>query len=232
MSVFGVLKSDDKVFTGDKIRFDASQSYVTSNDAFHATVSHEISFDLGVTWINISTAKKIDFGWTTSGAKEVRLRVTSTAETQTVTKTITVLNLTTQALFSNDSDLYRFEPEIDQYLPKKWSSWNLIHLQTQEWIIDWLDESRIYKADGSKFAVADFGDSQQVKQLSIYKTLELIFEGNSNIAGDLFSLKRDKYKAMAFEKLNRSSLRLDYNDDGVIGVNEKIDLFSGELTRG
>jgi hypothetical protein len=231
MSVFGVLKSDEKVFTGDKIRFDANQSYVTSNDAF-ATVSHEISFDAGVTWINISAAKKIDFGWSTAGAKEVRLRVTSTAETQTVTKTITVLNLTTQALFSNDSDLYRYEPEVDQYLPKKWSSWNLIHLQAQQWILDWLDESRIYKYDGSKYGVADFGDSQQVKQLSTYKVLEMIFEGNSNVVGDLFSIKRDKYKALAQEKCSRSNLRLDYDNNGTIDTNEKIDLFSGELTRG
>lgn len=230
MSAFAILKSDDKVFVGDKIQFDASESFVTPDDAF-ADVSHEISFDAGSTWINISANKKIDYIFGTDGDKTVQLRVTSDDDTQTVSKTVTALDVEDQALFSKDADLYLYEPDIDRYLPKKWSSWNMIHLKAQEFIIDWLDESRITKQDGSKFAVADFGDSQQVKQLSCFKALEIIFEGNSNVVGDISSVKRDKYAGLVIQKLNRSSLRLDYDDDGTVDTNEKLDLFTGTLTR-
>jgi uncharacterized transporter YbjL len=59
----------------------------------------------------------------------------------------------------------------------------------------------------------------------------LIYEGNSNVVGDLSSVKRDKYKGMVIEKLSRANLRLDYNDDGTIDTNEKINLMSGTLVR-
>lgn len=233
LSLFGVIKSDDNVFTGDKIRFDFRQSFLTPDVIFSTTLSHQVSFDAGATYLDVTSNKYIDYMYSTSGSKTVTLKLkTSTAVEQTFTKIITVLDITTAALFSKDHDLYQFEPEIDQYLPKKWSSWNMIHKQAQEWIIDWLDEAAIYKYDGSKFAVADIGDSQQVKQLSIYKVLEIIFEGNSNIVGDLFSIKRDKYKALAQQKMSRANLRLDYDDSGVVDTNERINLVSGTLIRG
>lgn len=232
MSIFGVIKCDNKVFTGDKLRVDVSESFLAPSLTF-ATTSHEVSFDSGTTWYNVTSTKKIDWMFTTSGSKTVSLRLSNTVPANaTFTKTVTCLDITTQGLFSTDSDLYKFEPEIDNYLPKKWSSWNLIHLQAQEWIIDWLDESRIYKYTGAKYTVADIMDVQQVKQLSIYKTLEFIFEGNSNIAGDIFSLKRDKYKALALAKLSRGALNLDFDDDNVAGINERKDLFTSTLERG
>jgi hypothetical protein len=232
MSIFGVIKSDDQVFANDKIRIDASESFLAPGLSFHATVSHEISVDAGVTWYNISSSKKVDWIFSTTGAKTISLRLTTTApSTQTFTKSITVLNQTTQGMFSKDSDLYKFEPEIDQYLPKKWSSWNLIHLQAQEWIMDWLDESRLYNIIGLKYTVADIMDIQQVKQLSCYKVLEFIFEGNSNVVGDISSMKRDKYRSLALTKMSRGALNLDFNDDGIAGATERHDLFTGGLTR-
>lgn len=232
MSIFGIIKSDDVVFSGDKLRIDVSDSFLAPGLSFGAT-SHEISVDSGVTWYNVTTTKKVDWIFSTTGAKTISLRLTtSTAATATVTKSVTVLSLTTQALFSKDADLYKFEPEIDQYLPKKWSSWNLVHLQAQEWIIDWLDEKRIYNQNGAKYVVADIMDKQQVKQLSIYKVLEFIYEGNSNIVGDLFSIKRDKYQALANEKCSRSQLSLDYNANDLADANERINLMSVDLRRG
>lgn len=236
MAIFGIIKSDDKVFTGDKIRYDFSQSFVTPDTGFAATGSHQVSFDSGVTYIDISAKKYVDYIYTSAGTKIVTLKLTdSTAITpviQTFTKSIVCLDLTTAKLFSKDNDLYQFEPDIDAYLPKKYSSWNMIHKQAQEWIVDWLDEQGIYKSDESLYVAADIINSQQVKQLSIYKVLEIIFEGNSNIAGDIFSIKRDKYRALVVEKSNRSYLRLDYDGDGIQDVSERVNMVSGTLTRG
>lgn len=232
MSIFGVIKSDDKVFTGDKLRIDVSQSFLAPALVF-ATVSHEVSVDGGVTWYDVTAKKFVDWIFSTAGVKTISLRVSTTQPAnQVFTKQVTVMDLTAQNLFSKDSDLYRLEPEIDNYLPKKWSSWNLIHLQAQEWIIDLLDEKGMTNDAGAKYTVADLMDKQQVKQLSLYKVLEFIFEGNSNIVGDLYSIKRDKYQSLANDKSARSNLALDANNNDVQDQFESTDLFSVDLKRG
>lgn len=231
MSIFGLIKSDDKVFTGDKLFIDVSKSFLSPGLSF-ATVSHEISMDSGVTWINVTSTKNISWIFTTSGAKTIQLRVSTTEPANEVfTKSINCVNLTTQALFSNDSDLYGYESEIDQYLPKKWSSWNLIHLKAQEWIMDWLDEKRVLNQDGEKYVVADLLDTVQVKQLSCAKTLELIYESNINIPDDLFTKKRDKYREMVQEKASKARLVLDFNKDGIANDGEVTDLLSVTMLR-
>lgn len=230
--IFGVIKSDDKVFTGDKVRIDVSSSFLAPGLSFKTPISHEVSSDGGTTWYDVTAKKMVDWIFYTAGDKEISLRLTlSDNSTQTFTKDVTVLNLTTQNLFSNDSDLYIYEPDIDQYLPKKWSSWNLVHLKAQEYIMDWLDEKRIFKEDGSKFVVADLLDIQEVKQFSIAKALEFIFEGNSNIVGDISSVKKDKYKELANEKGSRAQISLNYTGDATEENPERIDLLSVGINR-
>lgn len=224
MSIFGIIKSDDQVFTGDKLRIDVGGSFLAPDLTF-ATVSHEISVDAGVTWYNVTAKKYVDWLFTTSGIKTISVRISTTEPaSQIFTKDIEVLNLATANLFSLDFDLYIHEPEIDQYRPKKWSSWNLVHLRAQSWIIDFLDEKGIFAENGSKYTVADIMDKQQVKQLSAYKTLQFIFEGNSNVGGDLFSIKAAEYEKLANAKASRSQLSLDYNKDTLKNDNERTNL--------
>lgn len=224
MSIFGIIKSDDQVFTGDKLRIDVGGSFLAPDLTF-ATVSHEISVDAGVTWYNVTAKKYVDWLFTTAGIKTISVRISTTEPaSQVFTKDIEVLNLATANLFSLDFDLYIHEPEIDQYRPKKWSSWNLVHLRAQSWIIDFLDEKGIFAENGSKYTVADIMDKQQVKQLSAYKTLQFIFEGNSNVGGDLFSIKAAEYEKLANAKASRSQLSLDYNKDTLKNDNERTNL--------
>lgn len=228
MSIFGIIKSDDVVFSGDKIRIDASESFLAPNLTF-ATVSHEVSVDGGATWYNITGPKKyVDWIFSTSGTKTISLRLSTTEPASEIfTKDITVLNLATANLFSNDSDLYQYETDINQYLPKKWSSWNLIHLAAQKHIVDWLDEKRIFAQDGTKYTQADLLDKSEVRQFSIFKTLELIFASNYTIVGDIFSSKRDKYRELANEKASRAQISLDFNKDTINNdATERTDLLS------
>ncbi len=232
MSIFGIIKSDDKVFTGDKLLINVADSFLTPPLEF-ATVSHEISVDNGVTWFDVSSKMQLGWVFTTPGLKTISLRVSTTEpSSQVFTKTINALDIVAAKLFSKDEDLYLYEPEIDQYLPKKWSSWNPIHKAAQDWIIDWLDEKRIFNKNGAKYTVADILDIQQVRQLSCYKALEFIFQGNSNVVGDIFSVKRDKYRELANEKASRSQLALDYDADSVAGPQERTDLNTVILRRG
>jgi hypothetical protein len=229
--IFGIIKSDDKVFTGDKIRVDLSDSFLAPGSTFD-TISHEVSFDLGVTWFDISQRKYIDWIFGSPGTKTIQARFTTTAPlTTTISKDVECLDLTLQGLFSKDSDLYQYETEIDQYLPKKWSSWNLIHLQAQEWIMDLLAEKRILNQDGKKYVVADLLDKQEVKQMSVAKALELIYESNINSPDDLFTQKRNKYKEMLNDKVAKSFLTLDYNQNTTAEADEKIDMHSVAVYR-
>jgi len=232
MSIFGIIKSDDKVFTGDKLRIDVSASFIAP-DLTLATISHEISVDAGVTWYNITAKKYVDWVFTTSGTKTISLRINTTLPSSEIfTKDVTVINLSAAGLFSSDFDLYAYEPEIDNYLPKKWSSWNMVHLRAQEWITDMLDEKDIKAHDGSKYTAADILDKQQVKQLSTYKALQFIFDGNSNVAGDLFSIKAAKYMELSNTKASRSQLALDFNKDTIQNSYEKTILHTIIVRRG
>jgi hypothetical protein len=232
MSVFGIIKCDEKVFVADKIRLDARESFIAPGLTY-ATLSHEISVDAGVTWYNISDKKYVDWLFSTAGTKTISLRLSTTEPASyTFTKDVVVLDVVTQKLFSNDSDLYKYETEIDQYLPKKWSSWNMIHLAAQEWIMDWLDEKRITDINGDKYVVDDIMDAQQVKQLSCYKALEFIYESNINIPDDLYTKKRDKYRTLANEKASKAQLSLDFNKDTLTDSGERTDLFSISVRRG
>ena len=232
MSIFGIIKCDDQVYSGDKIRINVSESFLAQGLAF-ATVSHEISVDAGATWYDVSLKKGIDWIFSTAGTKTISLRLNTTLpSSQTFTRDITVLDLSLANLFSKDFDLYVHEPEIDQYLPKKWSSWNMVHKRAQDWIVDFLDEKGIFAQDGTKYAAADLTDKQQVKQLSVYKTLQFIFEGNSNVVGDLFSIKAAKYETLSNTKASRSQLDLDYNKNAVADDFEKTNLHTIIVRRG
>ncbi len=232
MAIFGIIKSDDQVFTGDKIRFDCSESFVSPDVTFKSPISHEISTDGGVTWYNITLKKYVDWIFTTSGSKTITLRLTDSSDNQeTFTKVVSVSSLSTANLFSKDVDLYKYEPEIDQYLPKKWSSWNMIHLEAQKFLLNWLDEKQYFNQDGESYEAQDIMSIEQVREISTFKALEIIFAGNSNVVGDIFSIKRDKYKELFNEKASRSYLKLDYNNNGTIEQEDSTSLNSIRILR-
>lgn len=231
MAQFPIIKMDTMVFTGDKIRVDVSDSIITPNESF-ATVSHEISFDLGVTWFNISAKKIVDWVYSTAGNKTVTARITSNAGSTQSTASLLVVDITTAKLFSKDIDLYMYEQDIDSILPKRWSSWNLLHYAAQKWILDWLDEKRMTDQNGNKYGIDDILDPQEVKQLSCYKVLEFAYESNSNVVSDISSVKRDKYRALANEKASRAQLKLDYNKDTQSVASERTDMLSVMVNRG
>ena len=92
-------------------------------------------------------------------------------------------------------------------------------------------EKRIFNEASQKYVVADLLDKQEVKQLSIAKVLELIYESNINTPGDLFTQKREKYTAMVQEKAARSTLTLDFNGNTTSEEGERTDLHSVTVYR-
>lgn len=207
--IFGIIKSDDKVFTGDSILIDVSKSFLAPNVAFTPNNSHEISVDEGVTWYDISSKKQVNWLFSTHGVKTITLRLNTVSNgSQTFTKTIEVLNITTANLFSKDNDLYSYEPDIDNLMPKHWSSWNMVHLEAQSQIVQWLDRKNIRKTDGTQYVVSDFANIKQVREWSQALVLSLIYEGNSNQLNDVFKEKAITYRNLVSEKMQLAHIEL------------------------
>lgn len=141
---------------------------------------------------------------------------TPTAGTSTVTKTVKVYSAIGDNLFATDSDLLKFEPEIFNYLPAKYSTFNAFHRQAQKLILAHLDKENMLDAFLEKFDRFDFGDIAEVRDWATGIALRLIFEGASNAEDDIHALKAKRYED-GLEKTfrERAVLHLDLDQDGV-----------------
>ncbi len=209
--IFGIIKSDDEVFKGDKIRFNVEESFVNNGEVIE---SMEVSIDEGISYIEVKNKKYIDFILTDVGDKIITLNINpETGSPQTFTKTIKVLDYEDIPLFSKDNDLYAHEPEIDRHLPSKWSAWTLIHYEAQKKIVQWLDFKGIRKKDGSKYVAQDIVDIKEVREWSTFLVLMMIFRGNSNQLNDIFDQKATQYENMVEQKAALAHISL--SDSGV-----------------
>lgn len=226
MSLFGVIQTDEAIFMGDKTRIDVSQCFVTPDEV--QTITLEIKADAAASFISVTSSRHLDWIYSSKGSKTITVKLTSGVKTEEFTKTVTVLDLADEKLFSKDTDLVPYEPEVYSYLPAKWSSFNVIHWRVQKQILKWLDEKRIWTEDGSKLTLAEILDLTELRDLSVCMVLALIFEGVKNQVGDVFSEKAKHYADLATQKSQAATIRLDVNKDG---TNEMIDNLCGRLVR-
>lgn len=229
MAKFQIIQSEDKVFQGDKINFDFSKSVITPDETA-SVISHEFSID-NTNWINITPTKNIDWVFDTLGDQTIYFRHTSDVGSQVAMKTISVLDLVSQKLFSNDFDLVAYEPDIIKWVPKKWSSWNLVHLRAQDYIVNMLREKRIFDHLGNAYTKDDIFNILEVKDLSVALVLRYIFSGTSNSSDDVFKRKSDEYDKLVSQRASAASIKLDYNKNTVSDENETEDLRSIEIRR-
>jgi len=210
---FGIIQSEDKVFINDKINVDFSKSVITPDETA-ATISHEFSAD-GVAYINVSSTKNIDWSFSSSGLGTFYLRLTSNTGSTVFVKQIEVLHPDSQKLFSNDFDLVPYEPDIIKWLPKKWSSWNLIHLRAQDYIINMLREKGIKGQNNVAYTKDDIFDVLEVKDLSAALALRYIFSGTSNSSEDVFKRKSDEYDKLVTTRASAVAVKLDFNKNAL-----------------
>lgn len=228
---FGRIDCDDKVFTGDQLRVDVSKSILLPTETKADPTFYEISFDLGTTWFDISQTGYIDYMFSTPGNKTIQFRLTTDLGSDVFTKVVECLDLTAQNLFSLDFDLYPYEPDINKWLPNKWSSWNLIHLRSQNFIINSLYEKRIFKEDGSSYTKDDVFEIDKVKDWSAALSLYYIFEGLSNQVDDIYREKMQKYEKLASDRAATAQFKLDFNSNDISDEGELTDNRSVELIR-
>jgi hypothetical protein len=235
MAIFPVIKLEDNIQVDEKVRIDATHSFIDKGNAAITLVRIEPFATAGyVTVSGTGLTNKdwyLDYSYATSGVKTITVEITA-GTLVTKTKDITVVTAVEDYLFSSDNDLLTYEPEILNYLPKGWSSFNRIHRRAQQTILTYLDEKRMWTTSGARFVKTDLIDKQEVKDWAIALTINFIYEGLSNVVGDVFSNKATKYQSMADKRAIRAMVRIDADKNGTQGNLEGYDQFTGDLVRG
>jgi hypothetical protein len=217
---FPILKSEAIVQTYDRVRLNALDSFGTPDEPAVFKVEIEPEDSVGFFNITSNEYRYLDWSYVTDGEKVVTLKVTTRDNTNpllpvdveyTTTLTITVIDETDDYLFSNDNNLRTLEPDILRWIPAEYSSWNHIHRQAQTNILDWLNEIRIVKPDGTAFTKEDIVNKEQVRRLSSLTALRMIFFSLSNQVDDIFDKKAQYYSQLEQQARTRNYIDLDVN---------------------
>ena len=237
--LFPKLTFETVMQVDDKLRLDASRSFANDDENITDVLIEPESGSGFVSVYNNGNSQKwyLDWAYETDGFKDVSVQIVADSGTKTkiYSAAINVLDEDTDALLSNDNDLLPYEPDILNYLPKGKNSYIYAHRKSQERILAYLDEQRIWKDQGEIYTKQDLVDvgadiKDQFKQWSTFQTLLIIFESIQVSGGDIFQEKKAEYENLMRQARNRSSLRLDQNGDGVID-NVPYNIRSARLVR-
>lgn len=223
--IFGLIECDAKYQIGEKVRINYSKSYNVPNVDFTVALLKPSASDIDYAPTSLTDRDTffIDWIYTTAGTKTITLSLNDGSGLVTVTKDIEIVSAATDALFSTDADLIPHEDDILKWLPDGRSSWNYMHRKAQDLILKELYKSRIYADDGSMLTSAEVIDVNEVKEWSLFKTLEMIMNFTSNKPDDVFRQKAQYYGSKEHEWMNYAlnSLKLDFNKDGELTDSEE-----------
>lgn len=234
-----VLRFEPKVRAGDKIRFDASASYYLHGSP--AIQSVFIEPESGYGFLNITGTLPINkknwiLDWTygTHGVKDVTLRfVLSDASIHNKTYQVTVLSEAQDICYSDDQTLVVYEPEIMNWLPQGYSTWNHIHRRVTAEVVDFFDSLRIRDKDGNRLTADKINLTGDVKELATLWALKHIYFLASNKNDDKFYQKYQEVSRRLEEKKSKGDFAIDFDGDGEIeNSRERPDFRSMTLTRG
>lgn len=238
MSIFGNLRFDPIVQINEKTRLDASSSFINQDEMPITLVRIEAEsaagfIDVSALGVNPATDWFLDWGYATAGTKTVSLEITTDGAPSVSTYSVEVVLVADDALFANDDDLQKFEPDILKWLPTGRYTWNFIHRKVQEKILTEIYKNRIFADDGTKLEKTEVLDTSEVREWATFSALSMIFKGIQNASDDVFNQKSKDYdkKSNEFQQYSMNVLALDYNKDGNLSTSEKMDFRSGRLVR-
>lgn len=236
--IFPLLETEPIVQIGDKTRISASKTFTSDEPAITLV---QIEPEVGAGFINVSgspvLAKNwvLDWAYATSGTKAITLRVTTNGAPTVFSKTISVVTVAADNLWSNDADLIIHEPDIMKWVKSGRASFLDYHRMAQTRILEWLDNLKLWNQDGYAFTKEDITQAvavEDLKRISTYWVLELIFAGISNKTDDVFFQKQKTYGALRKDlQGERSRIRADFNQDGIIEDFEQVNIKAMRLYR-
>ncbi len=236
--IFPLLETEPIVQVLDKTRISASKTFTADETAITLV---EIEPEVGAGFIDVSGSPVLsknwvlDWAYATAGVKSIALRVTTDGAPTTFNKIITVLTAAEDNLWSNDADLIIHEPDIMKWVKSGRASFLDYHRMAQTRILEWLDNLKLWNKDGVAFTKEDITQAvavEDLKRISTYWALELIFAGISNKTDDVFFQKQRSYGALRKDlQGERSRIRADFDQDGVIEDFEQVNIKSMRLYR-
>ena len=212
----------------DKTRLDFRRTF--ASQATQAEIdSMTVYPDILSSGIDITEDKYLDWVYDVSGEKTIRVDVVDTdSNIFSENFTIKILTDAEDNLFSNDSDINSYEPDLFKWVQEGRDSFLDKHRTAQSEILEELNNAGYEKSNGSRYEAKDIVNIKEFQALSKYTTLRIIFEGISNDIDDVFAEKARRYNSLAVNTKKRAYYRLT-PDQNVGEV--KRDVFSGYLVR-
>lgn len=223
MAIFGIIKTEPVIQVDDKIRIDASKSFVSKDESIISLVEIEPEGGNGFIDVTGSSARDYFLDWSYSGTSRsvtVTLRITTDGAPVSFTQTIQVNTEADDMLFSTDADIINKENDILSWVQEGRSSFLNVHRQARDLILTYLDESGYTDNNGARLTAAAIVDTEEVREWSAALTLKLIFKSISNAVDDIFQEKASMYAGQESIHRNRAVLRFDKDGDGEIDRGE------------
>lgn len=237
--IFPLIEAEPIVQVNDKTRLSGIKSFTSKDEAVITLV--EIEPEAGSGFIPVTGSPLnsknwfLDWAYATAGTKVATVQITTDGAPVTLTKTIIVLDAATDKLWSDDSDIQIHEPDILNWVKPGRASFKDYHRMAQKRILEWLDNLKIWDKNGKAFTKDDIDvvlAAEDLKRISAYWTLELIFGGLSNKPDDVFATKEKVYRGFRKDlQGDRSRIRADWNKDTVQSDFEQFQIKSMRLTR-
>jgi len=212
MAIFGKLELEKIIQVNDKTRLDARKSFVSVDEA--AITLIEIEPVAGNGYIDVTSKQYLDWQYSADGDAVVSLRITTDGAPDTISGTLPVISELDDKLFSDDSELLPYEPQVLEWVRSGRNSFKDIHRASQDRILKYLDKNKFWDLNGDPLTKAAIIDLNEVNDWSKFMTLKLIFEGLSNATDDIFHEKSLRYRDLERTARDRAVLRVDTNGDG------------------
>lgn len=234
MSIFPKLNIENIIQTNDTVRLDATRSFISKDEADITLV--EIQPEATESFVPVTGSKSKDWflDWQYAGASRtvaITVRVTTDGLPVTFSQDLEVISEADDKLFSNDGNLLEHESDILKFLPDGKTSFKWMHRRAQKLILADFNERGVTDTHYQKLTKDSFVDVDEVSDWSIALTLALIFEDNSNVVADKYSMKAEEYNSAALRHRNRAFYRIDLNNDGIISVGEESTYQTKSLVR-
>lgn len=231
--IFPYIECEALVQSGDRTRIIAEKSFFTPDEADVSLV--RIKPDGAAAFYNVTNEDPekwyLDWAYSTDGDKTITLEITTDGAAETVTKSISVIDSEDDKLFSSDSNLIGHEQDILKYVRAGRNSFKDIHRRSQELILQYFNDQRIYKEDGSKITKDDLLDKEEVREWSTYQTLVLIMKSLTVSPDDIYSQKANFYEKLLIQSKGKSAISFDRDGDSVADPDERRDLRTTTLWR-
>lgn len=212
MAIFGKLEIEKVVQVNDKTRLNGDKSFVSTGEAAISLL--EIEPSAGAGFIDVTSKQYLDWQYDTPGDITISLRITTDSTPITIISTISVLSEADDKLFSDDSEIMPYEPQVLEWVRSGRNSFKDVHRASQDRILKYLDENKFWDINGDPLTKAAIIDINEVNDWSKFMTLKLIFEGLSNATDDIFHEKSLRYRDLERTARDRAVLRVDTNGDG------------------